>query len=247
MAEPAWELFYWPTIPGRGEFARLVLEEAGLPYVDVGRLPEGQGGGRAAIMKAMEAGPGMPPFAPPILRVGPLRLAQTAAICRYAAARGGLLPDDEPGRLNADQLMMTILDMVVEAHDIHHPIAKSLYYEEQKAESLRRAAGFRGERLPKALGYFERVLAANPAGGGAFLVGAKLSYVDLALYHYVAGLAFAVPRRLAVLAPTVPRVMALHAAIPRRPRIAAYLASPRRVGFNEHGIFRHYPELDGEG
>ncbi len=248
QSSPPFELFYWPTIQGRGEFVRLVFEEAGLPYVDVGRRPESEGGGRAAILRLLEdSAGGMPPFAPPILRVGDLRIAQTAVICRYVAERGGLLPAAEPDRWRADTLMMTIMDMVVEAHDIHHPIAKSLYYEDQKTEALRRAAPFRAERLPKALGYFERVLAANTAAGGRVLVGGGLSYVDLALFQYVAGLSYAVPNALAALAPRVPRVLALHAAVAARPRIAAYLASPRRLPFSEHGIFRHYPELDAPG
>jgi len=239
------ELFYWPTIPGRGEFVRLVFEESGLPYVDVGRMPENQGGGRSAIVRMLEdAGAGMPPLAPPILRHGDLRISQTAVICRYVSGQGGLLPEPEADRWRADALMLTIMDMLVEAHDIHHPVGKSLYYEDQKPESLRRAELFRKERLPKALGYFERVLAANAAGNGV-VVGQSLSYVDLALYHYIAGLLYAVPLRMATLAPTVPRLMALHRTVAARPRIAAYLASPRRIPFNDHGIFRHYPELDG--
>jgi glutathione S-transferase len=247
MAQTAttYELFYWPTIQGRGEFVRLVFEEAGLPYVDVGRLPESQGGGRAAIVKLLEEqAPGTPPFAPPVLRVGSLRLAQTALICRHIAGPADLLPADEYDRLHAEQLMLTVMDVVVEAHDIHHPIGKSLYYEEQQEEALRRAPLFIKERLPKLLGYFERVLAANAAGGGRVLVGGALSYVDLALFQLVAGLSYALPRAMEALAPRVPRVLALHAAIAARPRIAAYLASPRRVSFNEYGIFRHYPELD---
>ena len=244
-ATPSYELFYWPTIQGRGEFVRLVFEEAGLPYVDVGRLPEREGGGRAAIVKLLEDdAAGTPPFAPPVLRVGTLRLAQTALICRTVAAQGGLLPTDEEDRWRADQLMLTVMDLVVEAHDAHHPIAKSLYYEEQQAEAQRRAAVFIKERMPKALGYFERVLRANAAGKGQVLVGNAQCYVDLALFQLVAGLAYAFPRALAALAPQAPRVMALHAAVMERPRIAAYLASPRRLPFNEHGIFRHYPELD---
>jgi glutathione S-transferase len=249
MAEstPTYELFYWPTIQGRGEFVRLVFEEAGLPYVDVARQPPSQGGGVPALLKLLADGAGMPPFAPPVLRVGDFRIAQTALICRYVAARGGLLPANEDDRWRADALMLTLMDLVVEAHDIHHPIAKSLYYEEQKPEAVRRAANFRAERLPKALGYFERVLAANAAGAGKLLAGNALSYVDLALFQYVAGLSYAVPNALAALTPRVPRVMALHAAVAARPRIAAYLASPRRLPFNEHGIFRHYPELDAPG
>jgi len=246
MAEAShdFELFYWPTIQGRGEFVRLVFEEAGLPYLDVGRRPKREGGGPAAIMKLLEETAGMPPFAPPVLRVGPLRLAQTAAICRYVAGKGGLLPRNEDDRWRADALMLTVLDMVVEAHDTHHPIAGSLYYEDQKAEALQRAPTFIALRLPKFLGYFERVLGANAAGKGQVLVGGSLSYVDLALFQLVAGLTYAFPRALAALAPQVPRVLALHAAVAGRPRIAAYLASPRRIPFNEQGIFRHYPELD---
>ena len=249
MAEstPTYELFYWPGIQGRGEFVRLVFEEAGLPYVDVVRQPQNMGGGVPALLKLLADDKTTPPFAPPVLRVGSLRIAQTALICRYVAARGGLLPAGEEDRLRADQLMLTVMDFVVEAHDNHHPVAKSLYYEEQKPEALRRAANFRSERLPKALGYFERVLAANAAGGGRVLVGNALTYVDLALFQLVAGLSYAMPNALAALAPRVPRVLALHAAVAARPRIAAYLASPRRVPFNEQGIFRHYPELDPPG
>ncbi len=245
---PTYELFYWPTIQGRGEFVRLVFEEAGLPYVDVGRLPEGQGGGRAAIQALLaDDAAGTPPFAPPVLRMGAVRIAQTALICRTVAGPAGLLPAEEADRLRADQLMQTVMDFVVEAHDTHHPLAKSLYYEEQQAEALRRAPIFIAERMPKALGYFERVLRANRAGGGKALVGPALSYVDLTLFQLVAGLSYAFPRATAALAPQVPHVMALHGAVAARPRIAAYLASPRRLPFNQHGIFRHYPELDAAG
>ena len=244
-ATPIYELFYWPTLQGRGEFARLVLEESGLPYLDVARRPESEGGGIGALRKMLEDdGAGTPPFAPPVLRVGTLRIAQTALICRYLAEQGGLLPGQAEDRLHADHLMQTVMDRVLEAHDTHHPIANSLTYEAQQAESSRRAPIFIKERLPKALGYFERVLAANSAGKGKVLVGAGLTYVDLALFQLVAGLSYAFPRSLAALAPQVPRVLALHEAVAARPRIAAYLTSPRRLPFAAHGIFRHYPELE---
>lgn len=248
-AKPKYELFYWPTIQGRGEFVRLVLEEAGLPYDDVARRAQSDGGGVAAMLQLLaDDTAGTPPYAPPVLRVGTLRIAQTALICRYVAEPAGLLPERPADRLCADMLMQTVMDRVLEAHDTHHPLGGSLYYEEQQAEALRRAPLFLAERLPKALGYFERVLAANHAAKGAsegaMLVGDRLSYVDLALYQLVAGLAYAFPRALAALAPSVPRVMALHGVVAARPRIAAYLASERRLPFNQHGIFRHYPELD---
>lgn len=240
-----YELFYWPTIQGRGEFVRLVFEEAGLHYVDVARLPDEQGGGGRAIVKLLkDDSAGMPPYAAPVLRVGGLRLAQTALICRYVAERGGLAPADADDALRAEQLMMLVMDMVVEAHDTHHPIGGALYYEDQKPEALRRAENFTTLRLPKLLGYFERVLALNTAGRGEVLVGAALSYADLGLFQTIAGLAYAFPNALAALTGQVPRVLALHDAVAARPRIAAYLASPRRIPFNEMGIFRHYPELD---
>lgn len=245
---PDYELFYWPTIQGRGEFVRLVLEEAGAPYDDVARRPESEGGGVAALLKLLEDDTaGTPPFAPPVLRVGPLRIAQTALICRYLGEHHGLAPAGEEDRLRAVQLMLTIMDRVLEAHDAHHPISGSLYYEEQRAEALRRAPIFVQERLPKALGYFERVLVANSGGGEPLLLGDALTYVDLALFQWIAGLAYAFPRSLEALKPRAPGVMALVEAVGRRPRIARYLASPRRLPFSTQGIFRHYPELDRPG
>jgi glutathione S-transferase len=98
-------------------------------------------------------------------------------------------------------------------------------------------------RVPKYLGYFERVLAQNPAGG-KHLVGARLTYPDLSLFQIVTGLRYALPRAMARLEKKHQRVIALHDRVAARPRIAAYLASERRIVFNEQGIFRHYPELD---
>jgi glutathione S-transferase len=187
---------------------------------------------------------GRTPFAPPILRAGKLLICQTANILLYLAPRLALVPKAEASRLWAHQLQLLIADFVVEAHDVHHPIAKSLYYEEQKAEALRRADNFRTLRLPKFLGYFERVLA-QPRGDG-YLAGKTLSYVDLSAFQLLSGLHYAFPRTMARLASGHPRFFALQQRVAERPRIAAYLASPRRMPFNQHGLFRHYPELDGE-
>ena len=156
----------------------------------------------------------------------------------------GLVPDAEAARLWAHQLQLTLSDLVVEAHDTHHPIAKSLYYEDQKPEALRRAADFRALRLPKFLGYFERLLAANP-DGERYLVGKALTYVDLSMFQVIAGLNYAFPRAMGAMSRKHPKLTALHQRAQARPRIAAYLASSRRIPFNERGIFRHYPELDG--
>jgi glutathione S-transferase len=241
-----YELYYWPHIPGRGEFIRLALEEGAADYVDVARLPEQEGGGRIAVQRMLEqSSGGRPPFAPPILKAGKLVICQTANILQYLGPRLGLVPKDVAGRLWAHQLQLLIADFLVEAHDTHHPIAKSLYYEEQKAESLRRAENFRSVRLPKFLGYFDRVLRENPAGDGG-MVGAALSYVDLSVFHMVAGLDYAFPRTMARLKPSYPKLDRLCQRVPERPRIAAYLASPRRMPFNQHGLFRHYAELDSD-
>jgi glutathione S-transferase len=240
----AYELYYWPNIPGRGEFVRLVLEEAGAPYRDVGRLPAEQGGGIEAVV-AYWAGKheGPPVFAPPVLVQGELVLSQTAAICHYLGSRHALAPTDEAGQARALSLQLTIADLVVEAHDTHHPISAWLYYEEQKEEAKRRAAHFVSERLPRFLSYFERVL---QQGDGDVLVGDRLSHADLGLFQALEGLAYAFPRGFARASETTPAVIALRERVRARPRIAAYLASERRMPFNEEGIFRRYPELDAD-
>jgi glutathione S-transferase len=240
-----YELFYWPSIQGRGEFVRLALEAAGATYVDVARLPAEKGGG-LKVMTALLAGTegGGPFFAPPVLRHGAVLLSQTAAILQYLGPRLHLVPDDEASRLKANHLQLTIADFVLETHDTHHPIASSLYYHDQQAEALRRAVLFIKNRIPKYLAYFEHVLETNVAGAGRRTVGAALSYVDLSLFQIMAGLGYAFPRALARMATNLPRLVALGERVAAEPAVAAYLASPRRIPFNEHGIFRYYPELD---
>lgn len=240
-----YELYYWPQIQGRGEYIRLALEDAGADYADIARLPASAGGDERAIERVLKAARnGRTPFAPPILKAGRLLIAQTAAILQYLGPRLDLVPKAEAARLWTHQLQLTLADLVGEAHDVHHPIASGLYYHQQKREALRRAADFRGERLPKFLGYFESVLRDNPAGD-RYLVGRSVSYADLSLFQVMAGLDYAFPRAMARMRRTHPRLVALHDRIARRPRIAAYLASERRIPFNEYDIFRHYPELDG--
>ena len=239
-----YELYYWPGIQGRGEFVRLALEEAAADYVDVARMPARGGMGMPALMRIMEdAKTGRPPFAPPILKAGKLVIAQTANILLYLGPRLRLVPKAEAARLWAHQLQLTIADLVAEAHDAHHPISGGLYYEEQKREAKRRARDFRTARLPKFLDYFERVLERSP--GGRHLVGNSVSYVDLSMFQVIAGLTYAFPRAMARLKRKWPLLMTLHRRIAERPRIAAYLASARRLPFNTQDVFRHYPELDG--
>ena len=234
----AYELYYWPTIQGRGEFVRLALEEAGASYIDVARESEGL----AAMMRMMEH-PDRPPFAPPFLKDGETVIGQTAAILLYLGARHGLAPKDPAGGLWTHQIQLTLGDFVAEAHDTHHPIGVGLYYEDQKEEALRRSEDFRTGRIPKFLGWFEQILARNPAGG-SHLVGKTLTYADLSLFQVVEGLTYAFPKAMSRALKDAPGIAALHSAVADRPRIKAYLASSRRIPFNEKGIFRHYPELD---
>ncbi len=234
-----YRLYYWPDIQGRGEFVRLALEQAGADYLDVAR--GGQAGMSAMLRLMRGAEVERPPFGPPFLGAGKLLIAQTANILLFLGGRLGLAPAREAGRLFAHQLQLTIADLVAEAHDTHHPISSRLYYQDQRREAKRRAAEFLAHRAPKFLGYFERVL---ERGGKGFLLGARLTYPDLSLFQVVEGLRYAFPRAMARLERRLPLAVALHDRVAGRPRIAAYLASERRIPFNQMGIFRHYPELD---
>jgi glutathione S-transferase len=232
-----YELYYWPEIQGRGEYVRLALEEAGAAYVDVARGPRGS----SAMMKMMDADGGTPPFAPPFLKAGKLVIGQTANILLYLGSRHGLAPKTEGGKLWIHQLQLTITDLVMEIHDTHHPLGPSLYYEDAKPAARRRTAEFWDQRVPKYLGYFEALLDAN---GGAYVTGRRLTYVDLSLFQIVDGLRYAFPKRMNAFESEVPGLVALRERIAARPNIKAYLASDRRIPFNEQGIFRRYRELD---
>jgi glutathione S-transferase len=228
--------------PGRGEFVRLALEEGAADYVDVARQPESEGGGVPAMLRLLNSETvKTPSFAPPFLKAGDLLIGQTANILQFLGPRHNLAPADESGRLWTHQLQLTFTDFLKEIHDTHHPIASALYYEEQKEEAKRYTAEFLKTRAPKYLGYFERVLAMN---GGKHLSGNSLSYADLSLFQVVAGLRHAFPKAMARLEQNHPHIVSVHDRVAVRPRIAAYLASPRRLPFSEHGVFRRYPELD---
>ena len=237
-----YELFYWTGIQGRGEFVRLALEDAGADYVDVARAE-----GDEAIMDLSEdEATTTPSFAPPFLRDGDVIVGQTAAILFYLGPKLKLAPADERARLWCHQIQLTIADAVVEAHDTHHPLGGGRYYEEQKAESKRRAGEFRADRMPKFLRWFETILDRNPQGDTQ-LVGGDVTYADLSLFQFLEGLDYAFPNRLAAIGGDYPKVMALRERVRERPNISRYLHSPRRLAFNQYGIFRHYPELDAAG
>ena len=236
------ELYYWPGIQGRGEFVRLLLEDAGVAYVDVARQRKN---GLAAMTRFLEGEePGALPFAPPFVKVGGVVVSQTASILAFLAPRLGRVPDGEALRAEANQIQLTLADFVDEIHDTHHPIAGSLYYEDQKGAAKLRARSFVKERMPKYLGWLEKVLARNRKSRGRWLVGSGCTYVDLSVFQIVEGLRYAFPNAMARLEPGFPRVIGLRDRVAARPGIAAYLESKRRQPFNQMGIFRHYPELD---
>jgi glutathione S-transferase len=222
----SYELYYWPSIQGRGEFIRLALEDAGTKYTDVARKANGVD----RMFKAM-ARHGV--FAPPFLKDGKVVIAQTAMILHYLGPRLKLAPKDEAGRLRAHHLQLTISDWLVEVHDTHHPVGSGLYYEDQKPESLRRAQDFRDRRLPKFMAYFEKQLDDAP-----------FTYVNLSLFQMIEGLRYAFPRTMKQMEPAHPALLKNHSRVKERPKLSAYLASQRRIPFNKQGIFRHYPELD---
>jgi len=233
-----YELYYWPEIQGRGEYIRLALEEAGADYVDVGRKR-----GYDPIMALLERKrEKCPPFAPPFLKAGKLVIGQTANILLYLGSRHGLAPKAEAGKLWVHQLQLTITDLVLEVHDTHHPLGPSLYYEEQKAPAKKRTDDFWKARVPKYLGYFEDLLAAN---GGTYVTGRRLTYVDLSLFQIVEGLRYAFPKRMEAFERQIPGLVELRDRVAARPNIKTYLASDRRIAFNEEGIFRRYKALDG--
>jgi glutathione S-transferase len=236
-----YELYYWPSIQGRGEFVRLALEEAGADYVDMARRP-GRRGVPAMVKIVEDKRRKQPPYAPPFLKAGNTIIAQTALILHYLGPRLGLAPRDEAGRLWAHQLQLTVTDLVAHIHDTHHPVSGWLYYEEQKPAAKRRTADFWRYRMPKFFGYFERVLKNN---GGKFMVGRRLSYVDLSMFQIVEGLRYAFPKRMKRFEKRVPLLVALHDRVAARPRIKAYLASERRIPFSQWGIYRYFKELDG--
>jgi glutathione S-transferase len=235
-----YELYYWPSIQGRGELIRLALEEAGVDYVDVARRVGRRG--VPAMMKLMQSRRlAHPPYAPPFLKAGKIIVAQTANILLFLGARLKLAPRDEAGRLWAHQLQLTISDLVDEIHDTHHPVSSWLYFEEQRPAARRRTKDFWRYRVPKFLGYFERVLNKN---GGTFTIGRRLTYVDLSLFQIIEGLRYAFPKRMKRFERKVPGLIGLHDRIAKRPRIADYLASPRRIPFSQWGIYRYFKELD---
>ena len=153
-----------------------------------------------------------------------------------------MAPRDEAGRLWLHQLQLTVTDFVKEIHDTHHPLGGEFYYEDAKPEAKRFTENFLAERAPKYLGYFETVLKAS---GGPNVLGRKFSYMDLSLFQLDRGLALRFPQGDEAHRAKDVRASSPSTTASRSARASRHISqSPRRIAFNEDGIFRHYPELD---
>lgn len=242
MADERYTLIYWPVLQGRGEFVRLALEDAGCPYVDIARAPSHEGGGVEAVLRWVRGqNPGHPHLAPPILCSGDIAVSQTPNILAWLGRRHQRWPKGEDPELRAMQLLLTVADIVMEVHDTHHPVEHDAYYEDQKPEAQRRGRAFASRRIPKYLVHLEDVLELN---GGEHMVGEGFTTVDLAVFQLLEGLQHAFPRGFERAAERTPRLLAHRERVRHRPALARYLGSTHRMPFNEHGIFRRYPELD---
>lgn len=231
----AYELYYWPTIQGRGEFVRLAFEAAGADYVDVSRQDDG------AAMTALMKDAATPSFAPPFVRLGGRTIGQVAAILAWLGPQLGLSPDGDSDRAWLNQIQLTLADLVAEAHDTHHPVDLMAYYDDQKPEAARRAEGFRTARIAKFLTWAETVLTRNPHGADG-MVGDRLTYADLSLFQVVEGLTYAFPKAAGRVLATTPKVVAV------RDRVAAphrRLSGQRPPHPLQRG--RHLPPLSRTG
>ncbi len=231
-----YELWYWPSIQGRGEFVRLALEAAGIGYRDRAREE-----GAEALLADMASRTPRAPFAPPYLALNGTTIAQVANILMYLGERHDLLPSGMAERLWVHQLQLTVTDFVAEIHNVHHPIGSGAYYDEQQPEAARNAEQFRADRMPKFLDYFEE---AAKAGSERWTIDGRWTPVDTSIFQLIEGLRYMFPKRMATLAERYPALMRVHHSVRALPGIDAYLNSERRLPFNEDGIFRHYPELD---
>ena len=230
------ELWYWPTIPGRGEFVRLFMEAGEIEYEDMAREK-----GVEALVEDMATREGIRPLAPPYIVDDDLCIGQTAHILAYLTDKQGLSTGEIKLDLQLIQLQLDISDFIAEVHATHHPIAGSLYYQDQMEAAYENARAFRELRIPRYLDHFEMALESH---GGPFVLAEQWSHVDTSLYQLMEGLDYAFPKRMREL--DYPRLELCRQAVMEIDGVAAYLASDRRMEFSEEGIFRHYPELDSE-
>ncbi|KAG5915913.1 hypothetical protein E4U42_007875 [Claviceps africana] len=247
---PKYELIYWPGIPGRAEFIRLLFEEAGVAYLDTAKKESEAVSRVTALTAAENKGDknNAPALACPALKHGDVMLFQTPNILLYLAPKLGLAPAAGNAMYQLNQIVLTILDFLSnEVHDTHHPMGPSATYEDQKPEAKKRAESFKTDRLPKFLAYIQRVLDGEASGEGPWLHGGNFTYADLVLFQGIHGTEFAFPNTMKKMRDSgkYDGVFNLVRAVGDRPNIKEYLTSDRRASYST-GIWRHYPELDEE-
>ncbi|MCP9223786.1 glutathione S-transferase [Erythrobacter sp. LQ02-29] len=243
MSAP-YDLWYWPSIQGRGEFVRLYLAALGVAWRDRARTGDAQD--LMEDMEAREQSDDFAPYAPPYLVVregddAGFAIAQVAHILAFLTDRHDRGTGDLKTDLHLIQLQLTITDIVAEVHNVHHPVSGGLYYDDQKDAAKRAAEGFRQERVTKYFDHFETALGKR---NGPYMLGEAWSHVDTSLFQLVEGLRYAFPQRMAAIESDYPRIVACRDAVAKIEGVTRYLDSEERIAFNEDGIFRHYPELD---
>lgn len=234
----SYQLWYWPDIPGRGEFIRLPMEAAGIAYSEPARTAAD---GLAAVAAYLETLDQQPAFAVPLLDTGSEQIAQTPNILAFLGEEHGIGPAGAAQRRYLNQLQIDMADFAEEMHSTHHPVSAYLYYEDQKAEAARVAEAFRTDRVGKYLAHFER---AARTSDGDWLVGDEWSCGDTSMAQLLDGLCYAFPRRMAILAPEFRKLQTIRRKISALAGIVSYRQSSRWQAFNQEGLLRHYPEHD---
>lgn len=250
---PEYKLLYHPGLPGRGEYIRLAFEATSTPYTDVSNTSQAGIGEVYGTLSPQSLGEGLnpPKFAPPMLRVGgagpngsDLLISQTSNVLLYLGRKLGLSGESEAEGYWVNEVVLTGLDFCNDCHDTHHPIATGMFYEDQKDEALKKASDFRENRIPKFLGYFERVLRGNGARAqGKYLVGKGLTAADLVVWQVVDGVRYAFPKEMEARMKEFEGVWEFYESLKGESWLEEYLASERRLKYGD-GIFRYYKELD---
>ncbi|XP_035669728.1 glutathione S-transferase P-like isoform X2 [Branchiostoma floridae] len=232
--EPEWVLYYWgcppgvKPFPGRGEFVRLIFEEAGVKFREVNDFE---------VLKKLfftEKQKGFYAFAPPMIQRGKFRLSQTSVICSYLGKQFGLWPESEEDQWRAQQLNITIHDFIAEGRLAFHGRNPVESYYTQKEETQPYIDRFVATRLPRWLTHLETALKANNDGQG-FVIGGKLTYVDLGLLHVLRATESQFPQAWAS-NDSIPLLKAFKARLSARPNLAAYFNSDRCVPFEGNSM-----------
>ncbi|XP_013395749.1 glutathione S-transferase [Lingula anatina] len=223
-----WVLYYWP-LAGRGEFVRLVFEEAGVPYKEINDVEL-----LSKNFKKIDLPPSedfsFPCFAPPVIKKGDFVLSQTPVICEYLGKKFGLYPDGgEEEEYHARQFNLTIHDFIADGRLAFHGRNHTESYYTQKEETQTYIDFFVKNRLPKWLRNLEHLLNANYGkhGGKGYAIGTKMTYVDLALLHVLRATESQFPAPWEELKGSFPLCREFKERMSQRPNLAAYFKSDR--------------------